>query len=81
MTTVKVQYAKTHLSALLARVEDGEEIVIARGSQQVAKLMPLRRPGQRNLGFVDLHFPESVFFEPLPEDGLAAWDADEGRKP
>lgn len=81
MTTVKVQYAKTHLSALLARVEDGEEIVIARGSQQVAELVPLRRPGQRDLGFVDLHFPESVFFEPLPEDELAAWEADEGRKP
>ena len=77
MTTVKVQYAKTHLSALLARVEDGEEIVIARGSQQVAKLVPLRRPGQRNLGFVDLHFPESGFFEPLPDAELAAWEGSE----
>lgn len=77
MTTVKVQYAKTHLSALLARVEDGEEIVIARGSQQVAKLVPLRRPGQRDLGFVDLHFPERVFFEPLPDAELAAWEGSE----
>ncbi len=77
MTTVKVQYAKTHLSALLARVEDGEEIVIARGSQQVAELVPLRRPGQRDLGFVDLHFPERVFFEPLPDAELAAWEGSE----
>ncbi|HOF64072.1 MAG TPA: type II toxin-antitoxin system Phd/YefM family antitoxin [Dermatophilaceae bacterium] len=81
MTTVKVQYAKTHLSALLARVEGGEEIVIARGSQHVAKLVPLRAPGKRALGFLDLHFPDDVFVEPLPEDELAAWEADEGRSP
>ena len=78
---MKVQYAKTHLSALLARVEDGEEVVIARGSQQIAKLVPLRAPGKRTLGFLDLQFADDVFFEPLPEDELAAWEADEGRSP
>ena len=36
MTTVKVQYAKTHLSALLAAVEKGDEVVIARGDHAVA---------------------------------------------
>ncbi len=75
MTTVKVQYTKTHLSALLARVEQGEEIVIARGSQQVAKLVPVGRPGERDLGFLDLHVPDEVFFESLPDDELQAWEA------
>lgn len=70
-----MQYAKTHLSALLARVEGGEEIVIARGDEQVAKLVPLRQPGRRDLGFLDLHFPADVFFEPLPDDEMAAWEA------
>lgn len=37
MSTVKVQYAKTHLSALLAAVEAGEEIIIARGDIEIAK--------------------------------------------
>ena len=32
-----MQHAKTHLSALLAEVEAGEEIVIARGDQPVAR--------------------------------------------
>ena len=36
--TVKVGEAKTYLSDLLARVEAGEEIVIARGDVPVAKL-------------------------------------------
>jgi len=35
---VKVGEAKTHLSDLLARVEAGEEIIIARGNQPIAKL-------------------------------------------
>ena len=35
---VKVGQAKTHLSDLLARVEAGEEIIIARGNQPIAKL-------------------------------------------
>jgi prevent-host-death family protein len=38
--TVKVSDAKTHLSELLARVEAGEEFVIARGSEPVARPFP-----------------------------------------
>jgi prevent-host-death family protein len=36
--TVKVAEAKTRLSELLAKVEAGEEVVIARGNDPVAKL-------------------------------------------
>ena len=39
--SVNVLDAKTHLSALLARVEQGEEIVIARAGAPVAKLVPI----------------------------------------
>lgn len=70
--TVKVQQAKTHLSALLARVEAGEEIVIARGDRQVARLVPIDHQRPRALGFVSYRLPES-FFEPLDNDELAAW--------
>jgi prevent-host-death family protein len=50
-TTVNVHAAKTHLSRLLARVERGETIVIARNGVAVAELSPhrptspLRTPG------------------------------------
>jgi prevent-host-death family protein len=37
-TTVNIHYAKTHLSKLLARVEAGETIVIARAGKPVAEL-------------------------------------------
>jgi prevent-host-death family protein len=47
MEHVNVHVAKTQLSKLLARVEQGEEIVIARGGKPVARLVPhepLREP-------------------------------------
>ena len=38
MTTVTIHQAKTNLSKLIARVEEGEEIIIARGETPVAVL-------------------------------------------
>jgi antitoxin (DNA-binding transcriptional repressor) of toxin-antitoxin stability system len=73
MERVKVQYAKTHLSALLAAVERGEEIEILRGDHPVAKLVPLAAPTDRELGFVPYVVPDT-FSDPLPEDELDAWE-------
>ena len=44
--TINVYDAKTQLSQLLTRVEQGEEIVIARNGRPVARLAPLeaKRP-------------------------------------
>lgn len=38
-----IHEAKTHLSRILARVEQGDEIVISRAGRPVAKLIPLPR--------------------------------------
>ena len=45
MATVKIHEAKTTLSKLIARVEAGEEIVIARDDKPVAKLTAMGRAG------------------------------------
>lgn len=37
---VKIGEAKTHLSALLVKVEAGEEVVICRGSKPIARVTP-----------------------------------------
>jgi prevent-host-death family protein len=51
MKTVNIHEAKTQLSRLLGRVEQGEEIVIARAGRPVARLSPVRPMGaQRVLG-------------------------------
>ena len=64
MKTVKVQEAKTHLSALLVEVEQGATINIARGRQTVARLVP---------GFGGYQLPDT-FFDELPEEELSAWE-------
>ena len=45
--TFNVGEAKTRLSELLARVEDGEHVVIARGNEPIAELRLIR--GSRRL--------------------------------
>ncbi len=72
---VSVHTAKTQLSKLLARVEAGEVITIARGKTPVAKLVPAVPRGKREFGAMRGKFsigPE--FFDPLPEDELELWD-------
>ncbi len=76
MAVVTIHVAKTHLSQLLARVEGGEEIVLARGRQPIARLVPYRRPAAKRQ-FGALRGVVSVgpeFFEPLPEDELTDWE-------
>ncbi len=41
---VTIHEAKTHLSRLLAEVEAGSEIVLARGKTPIAKMVPLEPP-------------------------------------
>ncbi|WP_106848724.1 type II toxin-antitoxin system Phd/YefM family antitoxin [Blastococcus sp. Marseille-P5729] len=73
METIRVHDAKTHFSALLARVEQGEEIVLARGDKPIARLVPLEVDVVRPLGFVDVRIPDELF-DDLPDDELAAWE-------
>ncbi len=70
MKMVNIHEAKTHLSRLIARAVDGEEIVIAKAGRPVAKLVGLTRPvGRRELGQargkIVIH---DDFDAPLPED-------------
>jgi prevent-host-death family protein len=44
---VNINDAKTHLCRLIARVERGERIVIARAGKSVAELRPLRKLKRR----------------------------------
>jgi prevent-host-death family protein len=74
MKTVTIHKAKTTLSQLVADVEAGEEIILARGKHPVAKIVPIKKLGKRKFGAMKGKIkigPE--FFEPLPEDELKLW--------
>jgi prevent-host-death family protein len=74
MVKVNVHEAKTQLSKLLDRAHAGEEIVIAKNGEPYARLVPLEKPKARQSGLL-VGQVEDAFFDPLPEDELAAWES------
>ena len=72
--TVKVAEAKTHLSELLARVEQGEEVVISRGNRPVARLVPMDER-ERRLRLIEAIKAERSRYKlaPVTMDELIAW--------
>ncbi|MGB8384558.1 MAG: type II toxin-antitoxin system prevent-host-death family antitoxin [Dermatophilaceae bacterium] len=70
---VNIEEAKTRLSELIARIEAGEEVVIARSGRPVAQLIPVAPAPSRTFGILELDVEDS-FFEALPEEQLAAWE-------
>ena len=76
METITIHKAKTQLSRLIKKASRGEEIIIARGKQPVARLIAIekddgdRKPGSLK-GKIKIG-PE--FFLPLPPEELEGWE-------
>jgi prevent-host-death family protein len=74
--TINIHEAKTHFSRLIARVQAGEEIVVAKAGKAVARLVPTlpvarRRPPREWAG---IEIPDSAFFDPMTDEELAQWE-------
>ena len=73
---VNVHDAKTHFSKLLDRAHAGEEIMLSKSGKPYARLVPLEmRKTPRTPGGLSGRLTDA-FFEPLPEEELAAWEGD-----
>jgi len=77
MPVFTIHAAKTNLSKLVARAEAGEEIVLARGKDPVARIVPVisKTKPKRKFGALKGKIrigPE--FFDPLPEEELKLWE-------
>ena len=75
MTTVNVHEAKSQLSRLLAQVEAGEEVIIARNGKPVAQWVACKPKGRPQFGSMKglIKFDDR-FFDPLPEEELRMWE-------
>ncbi len=75
MVVVNVHQAKTQLSRLLARVEAGDDVVIARRGEPVARLVGCKPRGKRQPDILKgkVVIPDN-FSDPLPEEELTAWE-------
>ena len=77
MVTVNIHEAKTHLSRLLAQVEAGEEVTIARNGKPVARLVRCEGRGKRQFGSMKGNKAweelDKLVLQPLSEEELALW--------
>jgi prevent-host-death family protein len=76
--TVKIHEAKTHLSELLTRVEAGEEVVIARGNDPIAKLSQIRKEQDLGKAIADIKAARQRA-KPVSREEVRAW-IEEGRR-
>lgn len=83
MPTYNVHHAKTNLSKLIERAEAGEEVIIARRDAPAVRLVPVaRKTAKRQFGaYKGQATVTDAFFEPLPEEELAAWEGVEPVSP
>ncbi len=76
MTTVNMHEAKTHLSRLVDRAAEGEEIIIAKAGKPVARLVAVQkqdltpRPFGTMRGLIQI---ADDFDAPLPPDVLESF--------
>lgn len=71
---VTIHTAKTQLSKLIEAVERGEEVIIARGKEPVAKLEPYKKP-KFKFGILEGQLGEGPdWFEPMSEEDLKLWE-------
>ena len=71
MLVVNVSQAKTQLSRLMASVEAGEEVVIARRGEPIVRIVRCKPAGRRQPDVLKgkVVVPDS-FFDPLPVEEL-----------
>lgn len=78
MIKLNIAEAKTQLSRHLERVEAGETILLCRRNVPIAEIRPLpaRRTEPRPVGIDRGMTVPPSFFEPLPDELLAAFEGD-----
>ena len=76
MIRVNVAEAKAHLSRYLESVERGETVVLCRRNVPIAEIRALPKPTlePRPVGIDRGMTISTAFFEPLPDDLLAAFE-------
>lgn len=77
-TTVKISEAKAHLSELLARVEAGEEVIIARGNDPIVRLSRVRKETDRQILLEEVRAARTKM-QPVTHEEIMTW-RDEGRR-
>jgi prevent-host-death family protein len=80
MISATIFEAKTKLSELVAKAQEGETVIITSGREKkpvarLAAVEPVRKKRLDALPTPDFELPET-FFDPLPEEELRLWNGE-----
>jgi prevent-host-death family protein len=80
MATMNIHEAKSEVSALLQRIENGEEVIIARAGEPVAKLVPIHKNESRIPGlWQDKIIIHDEFDAPQLDEIYKAFEGGDGK--
>ena len=73
-----VKQAKTNMAKLIKAAESGKEVVITRGKQPVAKMMPIAKAAKKRVPgrLKGLMWAAPDAFDPLTDEELREWGLD-----
>lgn len=79
MINLNINEIKTHFSSCLAKVSNGETVIVCKRNVPIAEIKPIvtRLQTRRPIGLAGKEYPDfqlgNSFFEPLPDDISAAF--------
>ena len=83
MINLNINEIKTHFSSYLAKVSNGETVIVCKRNVPIAEIKPIAAlPNKkRPIGLAGKEYPEfqisDAFFEPLPDDIVAAFNGED----
>jgi antitoxin (DNA-binding transcriptional repressor) of toxin-antitoxin stability system len=83
MISLNINEIKTHFSSFLAKVSNGETIIVCKRNVPIAEIKPIAAlpDKKRPIGLAGKEYPDfeisDAFFDPLPEDIVAAFNGED----
>lgn len=83
MISSNINEIKTHFSSFLARVTNGETVIVCKRNVPIAEIKPIAAlpKKKRPIGLAGKEYPgfkiSDAFFDPLPDDIIAAFNGED----
>ncbi len=83
MINLNINEIKTHFSRFLAKVSNGETVIVCKRNVPIAEIKPIASlPNKkRPIGLAGKEYPDfkisDAFFDPLPDDMVAAFNGED----
>ena len=83
MISLNINEIKTHFSSFIAKVSNGETVIVCKRNVPIAEIKPIAAlPNKkRPIGLAGKDYPDfkisDAFFEPLPDDIVTAFNGED----